>query len=254
MSSAIRQIDAAIQAGRGAAASVLGETHDVRRMSPTTNGSISSNAPVISAFQAYVPKKAKKMDVENDLFSLNAYEAKCDNTQLQIGDVLTQTGYKSDGRVYTYAQQRPAGKSIFVRTEWNCFISRPHPGAGNPEQQPTSGAVFIEERGAISKLSEQVLVLQNGTYSFEDAGASPAGIYVGMQQLNRIRDGKGLGTPTDLPDEHFLFYVPYLPGEQIERKDRINLGNSDRYEVLSVYSSDAVGLVGSIIIAGMLGT
>lgn len=251
--SMLSALDAGIQTVRGGIASGWGQTCDVYRISSTTNGSVVSGTPVIPNFTVRFERVTERVVIEGEIFSLVFFRATCDNRQLKKQDVLVQKGYGNDGSVYTFVQARPTEDTIFARTELTCFISRPHPAAGNPEQQPANTWVSLDTQGAIPKSSEQILVLQNGLYQFVSTG-SPANIYVGITQLNRVRDGRELGTPTDLPDEHFLFYVPSLPGEQIERKDRLNLGNSDRYEVLSVHQSDTVGITGSIVIALMLGT
>lgn len=254
--SSIAQIDSAIQQARGAAASVLGQSYDVRRLSDTTNDSISANTPVISGFQARIRRITSRTAIENEIFGLIAYEAICNNTALEIGDTLTETGYEAmQGAVYTFAQRRPTRETILMSTPFNVFVSRPMPSAGAASQQPTSGPVFTTGYGGITKAGEEILVLKDGMYEFQSAaefianGSTAAGIQAGLQPTRRAKEPSVPKLPTVLPEPEYLIYLPLLPGEQVIENDIINFGNCDRYKAQSVYMSDQTGLVGYIIIA-----
>ncbi len=248
----IAQIDYAIQQGRGAAASVLGQTYDVRRLSSTTNNSISANTPVISGLQARVARTTSRAKIENQTFDLLVYTALCNNESLQLQDVCTQTGYGNDGSVFTVVQKRPTRDTLWIRTDENVFISRPFPGAGAASQQPLSGSAATPGYSGFTKATEEVLTLSNGLYSFESSGTTPASLYVGLQQLNKVSDARDPKIPTVLYRERFLIYVPLIPGEQLVELDRINFPNSDRYECASIFSSDLTGVSGNIVIAEKL--
>jgi hypothetical protein len=249
-------IDTAIQQGRGAAGAVLGQTYEVRRLDGTTNGSVSSNTPVYEAFPARVQRTLKKVQIENEVFTLLVFVAMCDNRPLQLQDLLTQTGYENDGSVFTFVQARPTRDTLWMRTEFNASITRPMPLAGQAGQQPIGAGVSSPDGyGGVAKDTEEVLTLVDGLYAFSSTpGASPAGIQVGLQPLNRIKDGRSLGTPTDFYREHFLIYAPEIPGEQLNELDVISFPNSDRYEIAEMFTSDLTGISGNIIIGEKMGT
>lgn len=251
----IDEIDGAIQEGRGAAAEVLGQTYDVRRLDDKTNGSISNNQPIFKNFPARLRRTTQKVAIENEIFSLLCFVALCDNSKIELMDQFREVGYGAmDQGIYVLAQKRPTRETLWMRAEWNCAITRPHPDGGRSDQQPTTGWSSIDGYGGIPKAHEEVLTLTNGLYAFSnDTALSPASVSCALQPLNRIRDGSSLGTPTDFYREHFLVFVPDLPGEQLNELDRINFPNSDRYEIAVIYTSDLTGLAGNILVVEKLG-
>jgi hypothetical protein len=239
-------IDAVIQAGRGAAASVLGQTYDVYRRTSGSNNSVISGTPAISAFQAYKNDPVKSA-IENVAFELQVYPFTCDNSSLQFGDILVETGYKSDGGHYAYAQGRPRELSLFVRCERNVSLSRPTPKGGSAAEQPASGSIVASGYIGVTKASEEILTLTNGTYAFSASG-SLATVPFGLQPQNRMRSLHKPDLPTQVPDVQFVGYLPLLDGVQIIENDIINSDSSDRYVVAQVYQSDTVGLQGYILL------
>jgi hypothetical protein len=140
----LKQIDQAIQAGRGAAASVLGQTYNVYRLSSAAQAGILTTTPVIVGYQAYLAK-ASKAKIENDTLELEVAQWTCDVTNLILGDVLVETGYKSEGSSWCFSQARPRRESLFVRVELAAKIYRPRIGniipAGTAAASP--GAPFV---------------------------------------------------------------------------------------------------------------
>lgn len=250
----VAQIDAAIQAGRGAAASVLGQTYTQYRLSSTSSGSITSGSPIATNYPARIERITERKKIENQTFDLLVYEAMCDNRTLEIGDLLVETGYGSDGGQFWVAQKRPTRETLWVRAESNCNITRPKGTAGNAEQQPTSGPVLVDGWGGVEKDTEQVLALQNGLYYFTStAGVTKAVIPAALQPLNRITDARDPDLPTTLYREKFLVYVPLLPGCVLNELDRLSFGNmSDAYEIALMYTSEQTGLSGWILIVEKL--
>lgn len=252
----IAYIDGKVQRGRGKASNVLGQTYTVQRLSAAVNGSITNASPLYTGFPASVAK-ASKMKIENQTFDLQVFTATCDNRNLQIGDLLTETGYGSDGGAFTLAQKRPLRETILVRTESSITITRPKPAGGQASQQPLQGSTIAPGYLGVNKAGEWPLTLANGMYAFEPTG-SPAVVPCGLQPLNRVRDGaKGDAAgrlPTALYREHFLAYLPLLPGETLNELDRLNFGNSDRYEVALFFTSAQRGFSGYICIVEKLST
>jgi hypothetical protein len=123
---------------------------------------------------------------------------------------------------------------------------------GQPQQQPGSGIVSQDQRthyGGVDKASEWILTLNNGIYSYtNNYDAAPAAVPAGLLQLNRVRDGKEPDLPTLLYREHFIIYMPLLPGIQITELDAFNFPNMDRYEGASIYTSEQTGLGGYVLI------
>jgi hypothetical protein len=255
----VQRIDSKIQYGRGREAGKLGQTYTVQRMTPTTNVSVTSTPPVIQNFPARI-QRARKMAIENQSFDLLVVEATCDNRKLQLMDVLNETGYKSDGGVYTVAQFRPTRETLWVRTESNIAITRPLPGAGQAVQMPTTPGVTIAPDGTwggVTKAGEQVLTLVDGVYSFSNANAAPAGVQAGLQPLNRVREvpsSTAMGkTPMPQYREEYLVWLPMLDGVYLDEHDRLNFLTRDRYEIAQVFTTDLTGLSGYIVTVKKLG-
>lgn len=251
------QIDFAIQQGRGAAGSVLGQTFDVYRLSDTTNVAIVSGSPLIVNFPSIMRRNTSKKDLENQTFELMTYEAVCNNQPLAKGDVLVQNGYDNDDSVFTFAGFRAPGKTMMVRTEFNATITRPRPTAGDTSQQPGSMNTYVGTDVGWSGTAledEEILTLVDGLYAFSyEEGATPAQVYVGLVPNSRVKDGNTLGVPTEQYRDQFLCYVPMLPGETLNELDRINFGLSDRYEIMKFHTSDETGLGGYVMMVEKLG-
>jgi hypothetical protein len=247
-------IDSAIQQGKGAEASVLGQAFTVQRLTSSTNVGVSSAPALYKNFPIVFERTTTKVKIENESFSLLSFELTCNNTYLKTGDLLTNTGFGADPNgVYTLASKRPRRPTIAMRTEWNCFISRPMPPAGAATQQPGSGAVFTPGYAGVTKASEHILTLVDGMYEFTATpGSQTASVYCGLQPTSRVRDVKEPPIPTAHPVPRFMAYVPTLPGEQLNERDIINLPNSDRYGIESLYSTDTTGLAGYVLICEKL--
>lgn len=254
----VQRIDGKIQYGRGKEAGKLGQTYTVQRLKSITNGAVTSTPPIKVNFPVRL-LKAKKHAIENQTFDLLIMEARCDNRKLSLLDVLTETGFKADGGVWTVAQFRPTRETILVRTEANITITRPMPSAGQAAQQSAPGVTIAPDGtwGGVNKAGEQVLTLINGLYAFESVNASPASIQAGIQPLNRVRDvptSAAMGkTPMPQYREEFLAYVPMLPGTYLDEHDRLNFPSRDRYEIAQVFSTDLTGLAGYILTVKKLG-
>lgn len=254
----VKPIDEAIQQGLGAAASVVGQTYDVRRLSATTNGSISANTPIFTGFPASL-RRAKPIAIENFTFKLLCFEATCNRLPLQLVDELTETGYNAMPQgVYVLAQMRPLVETLLMRVDATCTITRPMPTAGQASTMPPAG--FVEQTGmsAPEKSTEQILTLTNGLYAFSNPPVvTPATVQCQLQPYDRIKDGRVLGVPTEFYREQFFIYVPELPGEQLDERDRLNFPISgqatDRYVIMSIYTSELTGLSGYIIISEKMG-
>jgi hypothetical protein len=253
----ISRFDQKLQRGLGKVAAKIGQTYDGYRLSSATNVGVVSGTPILPSFRAATRRTTKKVALGNAAFDLLTYVVDCDNRQLQLGDTFVETGYKTDGAVFTYAQQRPMQETIWLRTEFNIFISRPSTRAGASNQQPESGALAQPRRAGTYKGIERILKLANGDYSLStlgESGVTPANVQAGLQPLNRIKDGKEPDLPTTLYREHFLAYLPLMPGFQPNELDRLNFPNADRYEIALVFTSEDVGLSGYICIVEKLGT
>lgn len=242
----IAEIDGAIQDGRGAAASVLGQGYTVHRLNDTTNGSISNNTPLYLQFPARLRHTTSKAAIENTSFDILVFQATCDNRKLEIGDLCVQTGYVNDGSVFTVAQKRPTRETLWIRTESACSLSRPKPFSGQAAQNPATRVFPTPGYSGIAKSSEWFLTLNDGLYSYtSDPNAQVATVYCGLQPTRRIRDGN-IKMPTALYREQFLAWLPMLPGEVLSELDRVRFPNQDAYEIALIFSTDVTGLAGHI--------
>lgn len=245
------RFDRVIQRGRGVAASLLGQTYNVYRLTGSTDNSVISGTPALTNFPARI-RKAPKLALENNTFDLETFAFTCDNTWLDKQDVLVEQGYENDAGIWVFAQERPTRETVCVRAETLCFISRPYTAAGAVAQQPSSGTSVSTSWGGTHKGIEKYLTLTGGIYSFSETASAGASVPCGIQPLNRVRDGSKPKVPTVQYRTHHLIYVPLLPGEQLNEQDRINASASDRYEVMEVHSTDMTGLSGYICIAEKL--
>lgn len=254
MSARLNAMYAGLQRIQGGFANSWGQTYDVRRLSNTTNGSITNNSPIISGFTMSPWRETSKKEVENTFFDTLLFRGICDNRQLQIGDILTQTGSRNDGSIFTLAQMRDLHPNIFVRTEQAASLSRPRPTAGAASQQPGSGVIGTSGYAGFEKDNEQYLTLKNGSYAFSyDSSRPQASLQIGIQPLNRVRDGN-VELPTALYREHYVIYIPMFPGDMLNELDRIRLPSMDSYEVAELFSSDTTGLSGYVCIVERINT
>lgn len=260
---ALPKIDTAIQRGRGAAAAVIGQTYDVRRLDANTNVSVSSNTPVFSGFPARLRRTTDKKAIEGQIFELIVFIATCDNRSLVLMDQLTETGYEAqEAATYIFAQARPTRETVFVRSEATVFLTRPNPTALHSSQQPAMGGRFISAMdgwSGIAAADERVLTLTNGMYAFRgkpqpgDPPVVPAQLACGLSANARFHEGKTLGVPVEQYRDQFLCYLPMLPGEQLNEIDRINFGGSDRYKIAKILTTEYTGLSGYVLFVEKLG-
>ena len=246
----IKQLNRVVQQGRGVAASVLGQTYSVYRINSSTVGSvISSNSLVYPSFQMYF-KKASKTHLENTMFDLQTFEATCDGTKLRVGDILKENGYESDGGIYCVGQLRPMKTNILIRVESPSAIEKPHPDAGASEDQPNSGFVYIPDKfGGIRLAGRYELTLQGGLYSIQKQGlGTPASIPIGLQPINRVGEGHKPNLPTTVPVTKFLCYIPPTPGYAPNELDVIKGLSMESYSISMVYTSEGVGVQGTICV------
>lgn len=251
----IAYIDGKIQYGRGRAASVLGQPFNVYRLTDNTNTGIVTGSPVIANFPANIGKHSKNLD--DQLLESIAVELRCDNRQLQLGDVLVPVkSYGSQPKdIWTIVQKRPLGKTFAIRTNFLATISRPNPSSGAASQQPTGGGVTAPKGwSGVWKENDLILTLVNGDYGFSsDPSAIPAQVYVGLQPNGRIRDGNTLRVPTEQWRDQFAMYVPMLGGEMVNELDRIHLGQSDGYETAKLHIPAGTQFYGQILVVEKLG-
>lgn len=243
---ALKQINTAIQKGRGAAASGLGQTYDVYRLTSATSGQIVSGTPVYTGFPAKLTHWKKSDDIENNTLGAMIFAATCDNTYLLVGDVLKGYGYGSDGAMYVVADERPLKQTILVRCEQAATITRPTSPADNVALNPSTPTI-VSGYGGVTKSTEESLVLNNGLYSWSSSGTA-AMVPFGLQPVFRLREMPPSKLPTDTRRENFIGFLPLLPGVVIEENDVISSGSAgDRYRVEQNYIAE-YGLQGQIFI------
>lgn len=247
------QLNQVVQLGRGIASSVLGLTYSVYRLNSASTGSVvGSQSLVYPAYQMYF-NKAQKTKLENETFNLLAFAATCDGTKLRVGDILVENGYESDGGMYCVVQLRPMKQNMIIRVEMASAIERPHPAAGAAENQPTSGAVAMPLYGGLTPANRYEVTLNNGLYNVLEQGiGAVASIPIGLQPINRVKDGHKPDLPTVIPRSHFIAYIPPTPGYMPSELDVIKGVNQDSYEIQQVYSSSPVGISGNIVIVEKL--
>jgi hypothetical protein len=261
-------LDRKIQRGRGKAAwKAGGQQYDVYRLNGRTNVAVTSTEPIRRSHRARIERTTSKKLIENTTFELLVFEATTDNRQLELMDVLVERGFNAMPQgSYIVAQKRPSRPTLLVRVEANVTISAMDTTAGAASQQPASGNRFISGMVGWSadwKENEQLLTLINGEYAFkgvddpywQQPGAAPAQIQVGLQPNARVRDGNALEVPTEQPRAPFCVYIPITPGVFLEEtKSVINFGNaaSDRYRLTKYFTSDLTGLAGQIALCEKL--
>lgn len=243
-------IDAAIQAGRGAEASVNGQHYSVYRLSPSTNVSVISGTPLYKRFPAIYDDKPPKKSIENQIFDLLAVKFVCNNLYLREGDVLVETEYGADASgQYVIAQIRPRKHTLALRVDVNGALQRPRPFGGSGAQQPVSGAVGVGY-GGNSPFTREKLVLTNGSYDWVtyDDPTPPASVPIGLQPTDRVSPTREPDLPTTKARARYLAFLPLLPGVEVQQTDVIKGLHGDTYEVKSVYTSEQTGLYGWVCI------
>jgi hypothetical protein len=239
---------------RGGLAAGWGQSYDVYRLGTSTN-SIFDSDPILTGFTMIPSKTTTKKIIENETFVIQVYVGTCDDTNLELGDILVENGFESEtGNVFAFAQRRPKRQSLFVRCESSISITRPQPHGGQSGQQPALRAVPAPGYIGIDKASEWPLVLNSGVYSFATGDVTPAAVPAGIVQLPRIQDASDPKIPVALYRERFVIYVPLLSGTQLQELDRFNFPNSDRYEGASLLTTEQAGLNGYILLCEKLGT
>jgi hypothetical protein len=241
----------------GTAAGIIGPgsgvAYNVYRVNGNTSTSIiSPNSLVIPRFNMYMQRTTNKVVLENAVFDLMCFEAKCDGTKLEPGDILEEIGPNAqEGAYYCVAaiRNRLPYRTILIRVENTSSLERMKPGAGAISQQPTSGSVSVlttQGIGATTVEGRLHLTLDGGLYQMLAIGdGSLASLPVGMQPLGRIKEGTKLGLPTEYATPSFLLYVPPAPGFQVANLDIIKGSSSDTYMVQRTYYSGNVGMVGT---------
>jgi hypothetical protein len=241
----LAQINQAIQKGRGAAASVLGQTYDVYRLG-SQSGQIVSGTPLYMNYPATLTHWKNLKDIENQVFDALTFAATCDNTFLEVGDVFVGTGYGSDGAMYVVGDMRPLKHTILIRCEQSATITRPTTAASNATLN-TGKPTQIKSYVGVTKTTEQSLILTNGSYSFSATGSS-AMVPFGLQPLNKLREMPESKLPTDTKRESFVGFLPLLPGVILEENDVISSGASgDRFRIEQNYIAEH-GLQGQVLL------
>jgi hypothetical protein len=252
----LKQIDLAIQAGRGAAASVLGQTYDVYRLSSASNGSILDGEPVITGYQGRLRRITDRKAIEADPLELIVAEFTLSNVDLELGDILVETGYESDGGRWCFAQARPTRESLFVRCEELVQIYRPRVGNLVPTGTPnaaTPGAPFVSSTFASSDVStRESLSLTDGVYNFSPPNIAAADIPIGIQMTARAGGTRANALPSSSATARFVGYIPPLPGITINSDDVLYLDDDHSYIVNSALQ-EAPGFQGTVMVLELMG-
>jgi hypothetical protein len=250
MGSLVR-INRAIQRGRGKLAEKIGQTYNVYRLTKKTNRAIVSGEPTIANFFGRLRRITDKKAIENAPLELVIAEFKCNNLTLELGDLLVETGYESDGATWCFVQGRPTRESLFVRVELAAKIYRPRIGniipAGTAAASP--GAPFVSPTFASSDLSTRdPLTLVNGVYAFSQTPTdTPATVPVGIQLTARAGGTRGANSlPGSSATARFVGYVPPL-GVALNQDDVIYIDDDHSY-IVNLALTETVGLIGTVCI------
>jgi hypothetical protein len=235
---------------RGGWGAAFGPPFIVYRLSPTTPATgILTDTPVIALYNAEF-KRLPKTEIEDETFGAIAFEGTCDNTFLQFGDILKETGYRSTGAVYCYAQYRIYGPNVFMRCERTAIVRRP-----TDVHAPNIGAEPLTQWTAVTGTDAEVTeatayaaVLTDGTYAFTPAGTAPTPVPYGAQPTTRISGTHPENVPTSTSDQRFSIYLPPMPGITILPNDEIEDqdGTGTVYVAQEVYTSVDTGLYGTV--------
>ncbi len=247
-------LDTMIARQKGTAAAYKGQRYAVRRLSPRSNVSVLAQAPVIAAFPMIPSRVTSKNLLEDEIFTLLAYQGDCDYTQLQFGDVLSET--KPGGDTLVYAQHRTTREAIFMRCESVMTVTRPVDASARAAAALTSpnvGPYIVPDEDADVEDSPtadgDVLTLANGVYAYQPAGATSAQIPVGIEPTNRTGQSRQDAQPTSSDASRFIAFAPVVP---IMERDELQIG-ARRFLVLEA-TTRTIGLVGTIMILVNIGT
>ncbi|HET9029263.1 MAG TPA: hypothetical protein VFN49_03730 [Candidatus Aquilonibacter sp.] len=247
----VAALDAGLQAMRGGYASLRGQTYSVYRLSSATPGTgILTGTPVLVGYACAFRRLTSLNAIESTPFDLVCFEGFGDNRELQLGDVLVETGTGAlPANRYTFAQARPTRESIYVRTEFLCSVGAPVPHAGAASAQPSSGWTYESGYGGMDDANVSMVELVSGVYQFNPTpGVAGASVPCGITPFNRVRDGSTLGTPTDNERARYVAYVPDLGSSAVLKPGyRLTvLATGESYLISSFINSEGAGLFGYV--------
>lgn len=247
-----------LQLGRSQVATLLGGVPmNVYRLGPATPPSGILDGPIVLTLQAKLERLTSRALLENQIFENIAEDAKCDNTNLVLGDLLVKT---TDGAVYCYAQRLPTQPSIFIRCDFRAIIRRPvDTAAPTTPSADNSGAWTLGTVTAeVNEASSLPLTQIDGVYTFTPTAYNPVPVVipVGVQPTTRARPGRpGETEPTATPIERFVGYIPPTGNAFIRDNDQIELqdGSGFVFVVEQVSSSGNIGLRGTTVLLSKQG-
>ena len=208
-----------------------------------------------ATFPVASTQKASKVIVENQTLGLLVFRGVCDDADLETQDVLVESSCGADNGAWIFAQGRPITRVAFARAETLYAISRSYMASGLVAERPGHGvACAFHRAGPVSRSRRALPRRARSTASARQPPGAP-----------RLRAGFSRTTPSPMVRSRVscetiqyrmrhLFYVPLIPGEQLNEQDRINASASDRYEIMSVHSTDPTGLSRYICICEKLPT
>ena len=246
----ITTIQSKINKGLQKVGSITGQTYLVYRLNPKSTGSLVQPSNLIGTYKASFHRTHSRKNIEaNVITKVPMFEAYVDPSQLKVGDLFVESANQKyqDGSAFTLAYFRPlryneSQSIIFFQTAIPATLTRSEP---NPAHVVSGAAPYQ----AMNKSKEQVLVLNNGAYSWSSNGM-PTAVYLGLSATSSqgSMPRPELRLPTDVPRQTWDIYFPLLPGVQIFERDIVNAANGDRYAV-SIPFVAYVGLQGWQIVA-----
>jgi hypothetical protein len=242
---ALAALGSGLQKMRGGFAGAYAPSFSVYRVSSATPATGVLSGTSSGALPITLERTVSRGVLENQMFEVLSFAGTCDNRNLNLGDLVQQA---SDGGVYCFAQYRPPEDSIFVRCESLATFSRPMPDGGRSDQQPASGAVYEDAYFGEYHAGEWPLTVTAGSFAYVTPAGSPvsAAVPIGLQPTSRVRDEQQPQIPEGAFHAEFFAYIPPLKGLTLSQRDRIYVPGSAGYQIISLYSSQQVGLIGTI--------
>ena len=256
VASTLQASDVGLNNTRGGWATAFGQTVNVYRLSATTPATgILNDTPILSPFPVEFVVESGS-GPEDEIFNLITFVATCDNTLLQLGDIMQETGYRSTGAVYCFTQYRALRESEAIRCETQAIIRRPVDVTSTLTQPLSQWTAVTSQQAEVTEATGNVLVLNAGVFSFATpSGNTPVSVPFGLQPTTRIAGPHKENDPTSTDVQRFAGYLPpmygaggnpivFLANDEIEVQD----GTGAVYVVKESFSSTPTGVVGSILL------
>ena len=258
------QIQPAIEAGLGAAASVIGQPFYAYRVGAGAAGDFPSGWTALPGI-AIKKKRIADAKLESSLKSGGTlfYEILADLSSSLLGDVFVNGDAPFvSGSSYGAGATFVVGSTDFdgLALSWHPPVSKAAGARLNARARIFRAALTPQSRNPNrtrwddSQAALLPLVLTAGAFSFGAAGGAASWVPAGLGASERPASAPEFGSkgstsdPATTPEDRAYVYLPPLPGYTPREADRMEAEDGSRYVLVQPYAQGA-GVVGAQMVA-----